>query len=189
MHTETLLSLCVSVQPEKREQPTGKGWSVMSSCNVFWNAIVVLYIPASSNDDMSVVLYQLLYLIFHISLSHVFFNQSFKNCLNPTTSTPFKPKVKKTYVSDIQEVYGGNTGWSDLSDALMDVLYRKDVYLERSKSTQVHRSVRSPWCLLGPLHGVLIFHRWLCYIVLMWCDCNSSVRIQDSYIAKLLCLA
>lgn len=95
MHTETLLSLCVSVQPEKREQPTGKGWSVMSSCNVFWNAIVVLYIPASSNDDMSVVLYQLLYLIFHISLSHVFFNQSFKNCLNPTTSTTFKPKVKK----------------------------------------------------------------------------------------------
>lgn len=67
----------------------------MSSCNVFWNAIVVLYIPASSNDDMSVVLYQLLYLIFHISLSHVFFNQSFKNCLNPTTSTAFKPKVKK----------------------------------------------------------------------------------------------
>lgn len=67
----------------------------MSSCNVFWNAIVVLYIPASSNDEMSVVLYQLLFLIFHISLSHVFFNQSFKNCLNPTTTTPFKPKVKK----------------------------------------------------------------------------------------------
>lgn len=78
MHTETLLSLCVSVQPEKREQPTGKGWSVMSSCNVFWNAIVVLYIPASSNDDMSVVLYQLLYLIFHISLSHVFLTKVLK---------------------------------------------------------------------------------------------------------------
>lgn len=25
VHTETLLSLCVSVQPEKREQPTGRG--------------------------------------------------------------------------------------------------------------------------------------------------------------------
>lgn len=50
----------------------------MSSCNVFWNAIVVLYIPASSNDDMSVVLYQLLYLIFHISLSHVFLTKVLK---------------------------------------------------------------------------------------------------------------